>query len=71
MIHDHYRKKQYPFSMLMGEPQIYGSSGYRSVKNVYLRDTDEAPARHPMIVELGDVKWFDASKRINLNCPSF
>jgi predicted acetyltransferase len=71
-IHRHYKKENYPFSILMGEPEIYKSSGYSSVKNVYLFEHDEKPARHPMIHELqSDVKWHDDNEKIVLNCPSF
>ena len=47
-----------PFAVLLGDPKIYGSSGYRSVGNVYLPFRDAAKPNPDVLVKpLGSRLW--------------
>jgi predicted N-acetyltransferase YhbS len=72
LVHEYYQQEQgFEYSVLMGEPEIYSSSGYvKSGGNIYLSEHDEQPARHPMIRVLQSSVTVPTD-RINLNCASF
>lgn len=47
-----------PFAILLGDPKVYGSSGYRPVGNVYLPFKDTAEPNPGVLVKpLGSSPW--------------
>jgi predicted N-acetyltransferase YhbS len=74
-MHAHLEKGPAHFAILMGNPQIYTSSGYVLVKNKFLyRDGERGNWReeyfnHAMVRPLGERPW--PQGRIDLRGPSF
>lgn len=73
--HDFLRQRDYPFGMLFGNPQVYGSSGYRRADNVLCNMAMESntPGEwrpvHPLICELADTPW--PTGTIHMPGPTF
>jgi len=70
-IHEFLRTHGFVFSVLFGSPKVYGSSGYVSVKNIWMEE--DLPKWLPclstkgkwknvpgMVYELSDMRWFGA-----------
>ncbi len=48
----------FPFAVLLGDPGVYGSSGYRSVSNVYFPfENTGRPNTYAMVKALGSQSW--------------
>lgn len=48
----------FPFAVLLGDPGVYGSSGYHSVDNVYFPyECTGKPNAHAMVKALGSRPW--------------
>ena len=49
----------FPFAILLGNPQVYTSSGYKVVDNILYDDGTDTwkPLEHTMVCELADVSW--------------
>ena len=59
VIHDWQARHGFVYSILFGKPEVYGSSGYVAVENVYCRAAvDQAPKRMTALVkELAGAPW--------------
>ncbi len=46
-----------PFAILLGDPEVYGSSGYRPVGNIYLPFKNAEPNPVVLVKPLGSRLW--------------
>lgn len=59
-VHSWLSANRFPFSVLFGDPQVYGSSGYVTVDNVYLNeDGQEGEKVKGMVRQMADIRWPD------------
>lgn len=61
-IHEFLTEREFDFSILFGDQDVYGSSGYRPVSNLYVAEKpnakpNERKAVTGLIRELGDRPW--------------
>ncbi len=61
-IHDFLSQRQFDFALLFGDADVYGSSGYRPVTNLFVAEKPQAPPNERkavtgMIRELGERSW--------------
>lgn len=66
-VHAWLRGEQVPFAVLFGSPDVYGSSGYRLVPNLLVRDDTTGewiPTPHGQAVALGSEPWPDGEVRL-------
>ena len=58
-VHLWLKEHGYPFAILLGNPQVYTSSGYNVVDNILYDGVDGnwKPMEHTMVIELSNVSW--------------
>lgn len=74
VVHEWMAERDYPFSMLYGQPRIYTSSGYATIENEVRASNSPlrwfVPRRgRPMVKALGALAW--PKGRIDLRGPTF